>query len=197
MQSAIRMGFSGDREDISQEVLLRMLEGKNRHSTIDQIVIDALRERAGRKGAPSYERRKNLYNSHGQEPGQLETLIGSYDGTNSDDRIDINRIAGFLNGDDRAILLLSCQWGMNEIEIGNLFGVSESRISQRLARISERLSARVKKEARSQGTGTSQVEEMGEIKAQGLECQANQSMAGEESRKMESTNEPCFQKWLT
>jgi DNA-directed RNA polymerase specialized sigma24 family protein len=191
------MGFMRDREELSQEVLCRMLEGKNRSSTIDQIVIDALRERTGRKGQPSYDGRKNLYYSNSIGPEELQLPSRDHNGVTLDDRLDIQRGIDTFRGEERAFLVLRYVWGMNEVEIGNIFGVSESRISQRLTRIQERLSARIKKEAGRERKRTGPVDQVGKGEGESLPRRKNQSMEDEKSRPMETAHGSSYYAGLT
>ena len=56
--SATRYGFAGSAEDIAQEVLCRFVEGRGKHQTVDQAVIDVIRSEHGRPGLPGHERRR-------------------------------------------------------------------------------------------------------------------------------------------
>ena len=49
--------------------------------------------------------------------------------------LDIKKYISVLEKDDRLIFLLSYKWGLKQIEIAELYGVSESRISQILKAI--------------------------------------------------------------
>jgi DNA-directed RNA polymerase specialized sigma24 family protein len=195
--AADRMGLKRDREELAQEVLCRMLEGKNQHSTVDQTLIDALRERSGRKGSPNYEARLRLYSAESREPHHLGIPGGDRVGADLDDRIDIQRMADFLRGEERALMKLRHQWGMNEVEIADLFGVSASRICQRLKGVCGRLSARASKAAHREREFEARLEEMGDRKGQSLPRSSDQEVAKKESSEMESNIGPRFSWRLT
>lgn len=50
-------------------------------------------------------------------------------------------------------MILFYGWGFNEAEIGNLFGISESRVCQRLKRVQEGLSKRIAAQERRESAG--------------------------------------------
>lgn len=197
--AATRMGFERDREEISQEVLCRMLEGKHQHSTIDQAVIDVIRKRFGRTGTPGYDKKhalaKSLQAGDGLE--NLESTIGNNDGTSLDDRLDIKRAIIEFRGRQRAIIVLRFIWGMNEIEIADIFGVTESRVSQWLKGIQGRLSKRAAQESDSEGERENSMEKMGTEKGKEISSRSYQCMEKEEQNKMGRNFQTRYQKWLT
>jgi len=141
-------------DDCAQEILKRMLEGRNQHQTIDQAVIDYLRTDSGRKGLPGYNARKKLQYAHSLEPTSLERLLDLDHGRKSPYRLDFEECRGWIgNQIDRAIFDLFYRWGLNEVEIGNLFGFAGSRASQRLKRIQSSLSARIKAQESRNASG--------------------------------------------
>ena len=138
-------------DDCAQEVIARMLAGQHQHSTIDQAVIDYLRTNSGRKGLPGYSARKKLEHAYSPEPRDMERLLNLANGRKSPDRLDFDECASWIgNQVDRGCLGLFYKWGLDETEIGNLFGFSCSRVSQRLKRIQSCISERIKaKESRA------------------------------------------------
>lgn len=154
---AADLGFAHEKEDIAQDVLLQMLEKPGR--PVRYATIDAIRERTGRKGDISYEARQvlNLSVSNGTEhiEWEPESLSGRLEA-----RLEVESLLGSVNGANRAIWLLTYQWGLSEKEIGYLFGVSESRICQRLRRIQARLSQSVLQTPRPEGEAPDDTAEM-------------------------------------
>jgi len=143
-------------DDCAQEILLRMHEGKHQHSTIDQTVIDYLRSNHGDSRLPSYSERKKLEYAYSPEPRAMERILELADGGKSPHRLDFDECSRWVgNQIDRAALGLFYQWGLSETEIGNLFGFSESRVSQRLARVQKCISARIK--AKESGASSAKV----------------------------------------
>ncbi len=134
-----------DVEDAVQEILTRMCEGKHQHSTIDQAVIDYLRERYGGAGVRSNAKKHALESANATEPKEMERLLNVNNGPELVDRLDFDECSEWIgNKIDRGCLGLFYKWGLNEIEIGHLFGFSESRVSQRLQRIQKCIQQRIK-----------------------------------------------------
>jgi RNA polymerase sigma factor (sigma-70 family) len=134
--SARKRGFGEHADDLAQEVLLSFVEGRGRHQTIDQAVIDAIRRTFGDSRSDHHQLRRAC-DWKGLTPRVLEIH-----GKSESDRgceIGFERIVSLLGGPDRAIIKLRYQWGFREREIGDLFGLTESRISQRLKDIQTRL----------------------------------------------------------
>lgn len=151
----IRARGLGDAEDCAQEILYGMLEGKHQHQTIDQAVIDYLRAKFGDKRLGSYTQRQNLNFADSVGPGDDERLLPVDFGRSLVDGVDFKRIFRSCLQVDQAAFKLYYGWGLNEAEIGDLFGFSESRASQRIARIQKSISARV--EAEKSGTASREV----------------------------------------
>ncbi len=134
--SAARKGFAQHSEDLAHDALLSWLEGHGKHQTVDQAVGDAIRGAFGRPGTPGHELRGNLE----QRAESLDAL--AYRAVPSIDRdslTDFERLIKPLESIDRSIVCLRFIWGFNEIEIANLFGITESRVSQRLHAVFSRL----------------------------------------------------------
>lgn len=192
--SASILGFGSEAEEISQAVLTRMLEGRHKHATCEQAVIDYLRSNYGRKGEPSYDlrqaftlKRLSFEEYFIEHPGQF--------GTESPNRSYAFDILGYFRGVERAMFLLNHYWGFNEVEIGNLFGVSESRVSQRLQSLQGRLSARIKAEAWNERKREGKMEGILLPEAEsesGLEQGTFERMEIGQSWQMEKLNEESF-----
>lgn len=172
-----------DHEEITQDVMLMWAErGFKKGQTVDQAVIDCLRKYTGRKGSCGYIARKELQNAASLDDGyQLGRNIEPYVG----ERGDYRGFERFFCGDERAIYLLIVKWGFSEVEVADLFGVSESRICQRYKGIQSRISARVKKEARGSEKRSREMEEILSEEAKrniwGVESFSDQSLAVGES----------------
>ncbi len=135
----------GDPEDCIQSIFLRMLEGKGQHQTIDQSVIDYLRATYGDSRIYSDDERSNRNNPYSIGPGDYERLLPVDIRRESSARLDFDECSRFIgNKLDKVCFGLFYKWGLSEAEIGNLFGFSESRVSQRLKRIQGCISARIK-----------------------------------------------------
>jgi len=138
IKSYIRITGNGmDAEDTAQSVLLAWHKNNwKRGQTIDQAVIDCLRKQSGRKGSINYNQRGLLL--------QSESIEGRRDlGYELEDRECYNRFANLFRGSQRTMFLLREKWGLNEIEIADLFGVSSSRICQRFQGIQKRIQQRI------------------------------------------------------
>lgn len=156
--SAFKLGIRRreDIEDCISEITTRMLEGRHQHSTIDQAVIDYLRKQYGSKRTLGSDPRKVL---RPEDTKELHDNIGSDRGLFDSSKygtlehgIDPWELHRLVVGERNKIIFgLIHIWGLNETEIGNLFGVSPSRICQRIKGIQESLQQRVgKKKSRQE-----------------------------------------------
>ena len=187
-------GHPEDADDASQYVIEQRLKG--RKGCVSHILIDYLREThgstrvsGGRKGQKRETRA--AISGEGLEVADPRVIdVGS--------RVDAEHLLRHLDSTSRAVFLLKHVWGLSEAEISNLFGVSESRIYQRLKGVESCLS-KAQKEGRSfrptkRRRGISQV---GCLERQEISCEAFTIMARSESGEMEGFDEPRFEKWLT
>lgn len=184
-------------EDCAQEILCRWIAGKNQKQTIDFAVIDYLRERSGRRGSPGYSQRQNLINASSYEKGSFDNFIGRNNGMSLEDRNDVERIIGMSRHWERAIMSLAFREGYGQAEIGNFFGVSESRVSQWLKRIQKRISTRIKiEESRVENQRKPQVERILPEKESRIEWRLesfeDHGLAKSESRSVASFNAASF-----
>lgn len=137
-------------EDCIQEVITRMLEGRHQHATVDQAVIDYLRERRNFKGFRRSFKGEIYPVSNSYEQGSFDQFIGSDPRGDLGDRIDFNKLIGLSRPWERAVMTLFFREEYGQAEIGDLFGVSPSRVSQWLERIQKRICTRIAQEARRQ-----------------------------------------------
>lgn len=151
--SAGRKGFNQDADDIAQGVILAMLEGRHQHATIDQAVIDAIRKRYGRPDTAQFAARTALRTALPIGKRNSDKLGSVNDGKRLDDRLDIERMVRALKGDERALFVLIYKWGFTYPEAGECFGVSQSRICQRLKIIHAKLVAKIFPNASSTRNG--------------------------------------------
>ena len=132
---------------------------------------------------------------------------------------DFERLTGMLPAGERIITRLTHEWGFTGREIADLFGVTESRVSQRLESVEARLFTRVAAEERriaaqaqaglcsadEQGPGLSREAppSLAEIlsglpiKGPGMERFADRVVAEIEPWQMALDYEAGFQEWLT
>lgn len=134
--SATRRGFTEQSEDLAHDVILSWLEGGGQHQTIDHAVIDAVRRTHGRSGTPGHEQRRNL-----EQRAERVDALANRPGpaVDRDSCHDFERLIKPLESIDRAIVCLRFIWGFSEIEIASLFGITESRVCQRLGAVFNRL----------------------------------------------------------
>lgn len=156
--ASFKFGLRGeDIQDATQEILLRMYEGKHKHSTVDQMLIDYLRTQSGRKGEVGYDSRKalarpeRLYASNGRDRGLVDGAkfrdleYGVDTGLSDrlvDGRIDCERyfekLKLFLN--ERELFIYNSYTDEKTLkEIGEDLGLTESRASQLLKNIKDKL----------------------------------------------------------
>lgn len=148
--SAFKLGIRRreDIEDCISEITTRMLEGRHRNSTIDQAVIDYLRKQYGSKRTVGANPRKVL---HPEDTKELHDNIrsdrGLFDSAkygaleHGVDPWELHRLV--IGTKNKVVFGLLFIWGLNEIEIGNLFGVSPSRVCQWISGIQKSLQQRV------------------------------------------------------
>lgn len=128
-----RFRISDDASDFAQEYVCGVLEGKHRHQTIEQFVIDVLRQRSGRKGSSGYTERQAFVSA-----GSIDDIQDSARGIYSDDldaRIHRDRNRKFIKS--RMFELYTEGFSMKEI--GEQYGLSEVRVSQKLKVVAERI----------------------------------------------------------
>lgn len=146
--ASYKYGLRGeDLQDATQEILCRLHEGKHKHSTVDQMLIDYLRSQSGRKGSLGYDTRKALVRAErfGIDNESDRGLIDRDQFGGVECGIDFGIYYRLVNGEiNKAIFKLFYEWGFNEVEISNIFDVSCSRISQRIKGIQESLRQRIK-----------------------------------------------------
>lgn len=130
----IKRGLSEqDAEDFAQEYLL-MLTIKGWRQTVDQASIDFVRKRFGRTGAFGSISRKVIpitFTDLDVKCGQnaSERIIGTDTKHGGDSQSFEESIRGAVR-QDRIIFYLIYKWGFTNADIGEILGVSESRISQ-------------------------------------------------------------------
>lgn len=143
--AATKYGFSEHSDDFAQDVLLKYAEGRGRHQTVDQAVIDAIRERFGRPGLPGYSKRYALATAYPIDE-MREDAIGTPARGSEGNGIDFDRLVRRLSPRDREVIELRFRDGYTELEIGEQLGFSESRASQIIKAILERLRRQLKAE---------------------------------------------------
>jgi DNA-directed RNA polymerase specialized sigma subunit len=122
-------------EDFAQEACERIFHG--RKATVSQLLIDYVRETQGATRHAENKRIKLELHADGFDDEVLSDP--GITGTEPD----LLNYLNLLEGDDRAIMALKFAWDMTEPEIGAVFGVSGSRISQKVKEITARLRKRL------------------------------------------------------
>ena len=136
---AAKEGFAQDGEDFAQEALIRIMHGRKTY--LDCLLIDYLRKNYSNPRAKS----ANLkYNEKVSYVEINEEICGM---ENHTDTVDFSIFQDQLDSKARAIMTLRYKWGFTESEIGECFGVSEGRISQKLTEIKTELAKLVRKES--------------------------------------------------
>ncbi len=178
-------------DDCAQEVIEYYLSGKGQKQTIDQAVIDYLRRDSGRKGQRGYSDRiapkKQL----------CENLVAGDSGLNMEHRLAVKQIIGLSRHWERAVMSLKFLEGYGQAEIGDFFGVSESRVCQWVERISGRISKRIKnQDSRAEAKRSREMEEILPQETKGnwgqMEQVSFERMEIGESWGMASFNEASF-----
>lgn|GEM_PF-5308001 len=152
------LGFQGDCEDIAQEAYLGGLKNPHWKQTARQRVIEAIRGIYGRTvGGICRDPLLNRLVDEYEEEIQLSST-----GSSEEARIngyDFKRAVEVLQGEERVIFFLIYVWGFKEKEVGDCFGVSESRISQRLKKIQKNIQNKIRGGAETREPGVQGIEE--------------------------------------
>lgn len=122
--SAKKFGFYEARFDIAQEVVSKIAEGKGKHQTVDQAVIDIIRKNYGRPGTPGFKRKHALQNASRHTGKEGSTKLRQEEGN------EFHYLLQMLHGIERAVICLIFQWGFSVKEVAYVFGFSKSRASQ-------------------------------------------------------------------
>jgi hypothetical protein len=113
-----------DAQDIEQEAALRFsLDGAGR--TIDQAIIDAVRRLRGR--AESYKFAAQVLPLH--EARKLAVTM------DFDASLSWRDVLKRFKGNDRAMIVLKFEWGMELKEIGHVVGMHDSAVCLRLGEL--------------------------------------------------------------
>lgn len=131
-------------EDMAAHVQMTWLEGKRLETKYIYLAIDFLRKhgkRIGQKAKISkYGKAKDAYQNHLDYLDEVKedqsgwdvkgvTYEKSLGGDEKISEVFLNNLKNL----DRAVIILFYVWGLSMREIGEVFGVSESRVSQRHA----------------------------------------------------------------
>lgn len=125
-------GLQHEWEDIAQEVLTRMLEGKHQHATVDQAVIDYIRKIYGDRRCSTFQAKKSLAKAEHQELDYFDTISALNPWSKLDALIDFKKcidLIGFDKKAQRAAIYLKYKEDWNQRELADCFGVTEAAIS--------------------------------------------------------------------
>lgn len=104
----------GEFDDFLSDYRLHLLEGFGHRQTLDQFRIDWIRKKCGRNGS------KIIYESE-----LFEKDISVRDSCGDDYDNCVSKLLGY----ERTIFILSFKYGLTLKEIGDVFALSESRVS--------------------------------------------------------------------
>lgn len=181
------MGSYFESGDLLSEWFCMTLEGKAQKQTLEQFFIDLMRKRFG-DSRQEYGRikQKAIFTSRESD----ETLSSLPHDVNTE----ALALKQYLSKEERSIFVLHYEWGFNETEIANIFGVSSSRICQRLQRVQERI--RKKIAAEKQRENSRELEAVLRQETKGnrwrVESFADKAMARLKSWGVESYLATCF-----
>lgn len=125
---AERVGL-GNVDDVVQETMLRILEGKHQKSTIAQALVDYRRRNFGhtRQGRTKNRRLREAFN----QPCEFDDeMNGHYDAAYLDARLDLPKYLARMDEREALCFVLYHVWGYNLEEVGERIGVCDSRVSQ-------------------------------------------------------------------
>lgn len=192
-----------DWEDFRQFKHLKRLQGRKANN--HQLLVDYFRQNFGDSRTKSIynkrrilfpgEAKENILYENGEPISLRNNQMDDFQIENDKGRIYRDNIGGIekyitgIKGTSRAIIVLLYFWGLNEVEISNLYNVSESRISQMVKIIQKRIYARAEKEKRLQKKSINSVEKILQKETArnqwGLGKKQDNKMEGKISFKME------------
>lgn len=138
-------GYRDGWEDCSQDIIMRWMMNPGGGQTVDQAVIDYIRTELGRTGTVNHEARQKFNNAlslsptnhEGNHPGNVvDPLDKIADSRCNHERYEIVKDFEKVTNDvslsvrQRVVTKLYYVWGLKCIEIADLFGITESRVSQ-------------------------------------------------------------------
>lgn len=130
-------GYHEHVQDASQEILCRYIE-KGKGQTVDQAITDYLRRTFGDTRSKHYQLMRDIkWGDKRVDALAAGAMPRIYQQNNDEFEHLLEKIK---KSEDRAIIVLSFMWGLTNHEIGYCFGVTESRICQRVKEIQKRVS---------------------------------------------------------
>jgi RNA polymerase sigma factor (sigma-70 family) len=129
---ATKKGFGNDAEDFAQEATLLLHAG--RKARLDQLLTDYLRKEYGSTRHSNTPTKEYLAREcyHEIDPNRTRAeAIPSH--------MEFLSLLKTLPQAERVMVILKYQWGLDQREIAEAFGVTESRISQKLTEAHQRL----------------------------------------------------------
>jgi len=137
---AAKKGYPADvYEDFPAWAFARVKDGAK--GTASQLLIDYLRVTYGVTGTEGQMRRKAV-NTASCNTVAYEELTAS-EASCPETALASEELWALAEGEDRAILMLQYKYGLTKREVGELYGVTEARISQRTKALLERLKGRL------------------------------------------------------
>lgn len=146
--AARQFGMQDEWEDIAQEVLTRMLEGRHQHATVDQAVIDYIRKHQGDNRYKTSIKKRALIKAEHQDLDYFDTLASMNPWSKLDALIDSKKcieLIGFDKKAQRAAIYLKYKEDWSQREIADCFGVTETAISLYLGNVERWLRKRLRR----------------------------------------------------
>lgn len=147
MKIAQHNGYPGHAEDFAQEAIMELARG--RKASLDLLFFDYLRKTFGRcqqdRVTPEMEARRTLESKWVEVSKFKDSLFAP----TADHDVDFQSILRLADAEDRPYLVLCHKWDLTLKEIGDVFGVSESRACQLLGEAYKRLGRRMKADKRN------------------------------------------------
>lgn len=125
---AVRRGFSHEKDDFSQDAILKILAG--RKATFDQLLIDYLRQRYNRSTPRTKKKTQKIdcYNVVEIQEWMHPLFEDQFVQEGLDEILKILDKRKFSKS--RTMLILKYLWGFKDCEIAYCFNVTPGRISQ-------------------------------------------------------------------
>lgn len=127
-ERATRGNFPNEAQDFAQYAAMKIAGG--RKAKMSQLFTDYLREKFGDVRDDAAKAVQAL--RYAEQAGYMDVTDMELPADTQGTDLDFFALLGDLEQRDRAILVLRHKWGMDLKEIGEVFGVSEGRVSQEL-----------------------------------------------------------------
>lgn len=140
---SIVLGAAKDAEDFAQDVALKLIEGTSQ--TVTQMVIDLIRHKYGRWSNSTHQARRDLNNPSHIIP--LDLIVQqTHPGETPYQKVSYKHLIEDLKPMDRLLIGLYYKWGFTMEEIGDLMGVTNGAVCQRISILLDQIERKIRRD---------------------------------------------------